>query len=130
MAETIWNTTPAGIELTGSESAVVTDDAGNSQTVLWDWVAEDSVAVVVNISGIDNTADNTAAIKAAALAFFDALGVGEDVAVVRVVSAVVAAMGDDVLSCTATVGGLSTVYSVDGDELAVTATGSITVNYV
>ena len=130
VAATIWDTTPAGIELIGSQTATVTDEAGGSQTVKWDWVQEATLPVVVTIGGIDNTAANTAAIKAAVNAFFNGLAVGEDVAVVRVVAAVVEAMGEDVTSCSATVDGSSTVVSVADTALAVTDDAHITVTYV
>jgi len=129
VAAAIWDSVPAGIELTGAQSAVVTDAMGHSQTVLWDWVSEVTITVVVNISGIDNTPANQAAIKTAVLAWFDDLEVGGDVYATQIISTVVAAMGSGVTSCTVTVDAGASV-SIDDDELAVTSTGDITVNIV
>jgi uncharacterized phage protein gp47/JayE len=129
VAGAIWDSTPAGIELIGAQSATVTDEAGNSQAVYWDWVTEETITTVVNISGIPNTAANTAAIKAAVTTYIESAGVGDDVYAVQVVAAVVAAMGEDVTACTATVDGGASV-SIADDEISVVTGPDITVNYV
>ena len=126
VAATIWNTTPAGIELLGAQSATVEDAADCSQTVYWDWVSEQTIVVVVTMSGIDNTPANQGLVEDAILTELDRLGVGDDLYSVQLVGAVVEAMGDDVTSCTITVDGGSSV-SIDEDEIAVTTAGNITV---
>jgi uncharacterized phage protein gp47/JayE len=129
VAVTIWDTTPAGIELIGVQSATVTDAAGNSQTVYWDWVTEVAIVVVVTIGGIPNTAANTTAIKLAITDRAEDFDVGEDVYAIQLIAAVVEAMGEDVTSCLLTVDALAVVI-IDLDEVGTIAPGDITVNYV
>jgi uncharacterized phage protein gp47/JayE len=129
VAATIWDTTPAGIELIGAQSAVVTDAAGNSQTVKWDWVTDQTITVDVTIGGIVNNPTNEAAVKAAVLARFDMLEVGDDVYSTQLVAAVVTALGEAVTSCVITVDAGASVVIAE-DELAVTSDGDINVNFV
>lgn len=118
VAATIWNTAPAGIELLGSESAVVTDAAGDSQTVKWDWVTDVLVGIDVTVGGVPGTAANIAIVGAAIDEYFEDISVGEDVYAVQLAAKIVAALGPDVTSCVVLVGGVSSVV-IDEDEIAV-----------
>lgn len=127
VAATVWDNVPAGITMVGAQSAVVTDEAGVSQTVYWDWVTEQTIVIVCNISGIDNTPTNVAAVKDSILAELGRLSVGDDVYAIQLIGAVVEDMGDGVTACTLTVDGGASV-AIDDDELAVSTAVSITVN--
>jgi len=93
LAQTIWQHKPAGIADYGTESAVVTDSSGVSQTVRWSYATTVTVTVTMTLSttsAYPATGDTLA--RDAVVAYINDLTVGQDVTVAGVESAVYAAV--------------------------------------
>jgi uncharacterized phage protein gp47/JayE len=83
LAAKIYEVKPAGIETYGTDSAVVTDDNGDGQTVYWSRPIPQYAWVRVTVNALDTEEAlqpaYIASIKAAVLAVGAAIGIGKDV---------------------------------------------------
>jgi len=78
--DTIWETKAAGIESYGSESGIAIDSIGNPHTVKFDRPSEQTIHVIVELTKNDDYPTNgDDQVKAAIVAFGNALLIGDDV---------------------------------------------------
>lgn len=136
IAETIWEYMPAGIEDHGDESEIITDSQGFSQTIYFTRPTELDMYIDITVT-TDSTypSDGDAQVKAALVAFGDALQIGEDVIVAQMKSCVLESNGGVTGVTDVTVFEVDEVtppvntanYTVDSRELAVFDTSRIVV---
>lgn len=84
LVETIWAKAPAGIQLYGTQSATVTDAAGGTQTVAWEWATEitlTDLTITVGLASGYALGDVEEPIETLVLDYFDGLSVGDRVSV-------------------------------------------------
>ena len=78
LALQLYFATPAGIDWHGTQSAAITNDAGGTETVRWSEASDVNVHVDVTLARESSWAGD-AAVKAALVAWSEALLLGEDV---------------------------------------------------
>lgn len=128
VGDIIWANKAAGIGTYGSTTVTVTDSEGFAHTVDFERCTPKAVTYVVTITGASATYSN--AVKAALIAYTNALLVGETVVLIRAVAAAVDAAGDNVTDCTLTINGVAASLAVPWNQYADTNSGAITVNFI
>lgn len=133
IAENIWDVAPAGIELTGTESYVITDSQGFDHTIYFSRPTEIDIYVIVNVvTDGDFPVDGDTAIKQAIVDYADEnLEIGDDVITVRLfcpVNDIDGIIDVEILIGTAPAPTTDANISIDDDEIAVFDTANITVN--
>ena len=126
----IWAGKPGGIGTWGNTLATITDGEGIEHLVRYQAASEKVCTLVLTITG--SASAYAAAVKAACVAYVTALGLGDNVAHVRLVAAVLgAALGATAVSGTlnGTALSLSGALAVAYDEFATLASGGITITW-
>lgn len=123
LADLIWLTKPAGVQLDGAQSYTITDSQGFEQTMYWDWATEVNLDVQVTITETqDYPADGDTQVATIVENYVNSLGPGDDVKhhkLVELISVGVAGL-DELEVKTRTHGGggyLEASWAVDDDEI-------------
>lgn len=136
IAQAIWDSGSAGIEIYGSTSGTATDAHGDDQTVEFSRPTEVNIYHVIDVKIDSDTfpSDGDDQIKAAVVAFGDALAIGDDVVSSAHYASIFGVSG--VLDVTAVKIGTApapattTTVTITSRQLAAYDTSRITVNHV
>lgn len=130
--DALWAAKPAGIETHGDEAGTVTDSQGETHTLRFQRVTEINMWLIVNLTtNADYPGDGDDLVKAALVAYGEAVEIAEDVLNWKLVAAINAIPGItavEILQGTADPPTLSNNTTINANERAKFALARITVN--